>query len=136
MTSHQGACNGKGGCSSAERRTTTSLHELEIAKALQQRWSAGIARYRKGDGSLPFKGDAVEEAYAELLDFTLYLREAMRQHVLPLPMIRDLERHARTMTAQVQRHLIARDHGGTIPAGHPGLPRNLLVEMLLKESRR
>jgi len=136
MGSHQGACNGRGGCSSAEPRNKSPLHTIEIAKALQQRWSAGIAHYRGGDGSKPFKGDAVEEAYAELLDFTLYLREAMRQHVLPLPMIRDLERHARSMTAQVQRHLIARDHGGTVPAGHPALPRNLLVEMLLKEGQQ
>lgn len=115
---------------------TTPLHTLEIQKALQVRWSAGIARYRKGDGSLPFKGDAVEEAYAELLDFTLYLREAQRQHVMPLSLIRNLERHARSMTTQLQRHLIARDCGGTVPAGHPALPRNLFAEAAAKEGRR
>ena len=136
MTSHQGACNGKGGCARAEPRNATPLHTVEISKALQQRWSSGIDAYRGGDGSKPFKGDAVEEAYAELLDFTLYLREAMRQHVLPLPMIRDLERHVRSMTAQVQRHLIARDHGGTIPLGHPALARNLFAEAAAKEGRR
>jgi hypothetical protein len=135
MTSHEG-CNGKGGCGRAEPRIRVPLHTLEIQKALQLRWSEGIARYRGGDGSQPFKGDAIEEAYAELLDFTLYVREAMRQHVLPLPMIRDLERHARSMTTQVQRHLIARDHGGTVPAGHPGLPRNAFFEATKAEEAR
>ena len=120
----------------SEPRIKVPLHTIEIAKALQLRWSAGIAHYRGGDGSKPFKGDSVEALFEELLDAVLYLREAQRQHVMPLSLVRDLEWHMRSMTTQVQWHLIARDHGGTVPAGHPGLPRNLLAEMAAKESRR
>ena len=136
MTSHQGACNGRGGCSSAEPRNATPLHTVEIREALQQRWAEGVRRYRKGDASLPFAGDPIEEMYLEAIDLELYAREAMRQRVVPVAMLRDIERHVRSVTVVLQRHLLARDNGGVLPGGHPALARNLFSEAAAKEDRR
>jgi hypothetical protein len=99
--------------------TRLPLHALDPGKALQDRWAEGVRRYRGGDGSRPFVGDAVEEAYAELLDFTLYLREAQRQRALPLPFIRESEVHVRRMVDRFRRFLVARDAGGVVPLDHP-----------------
>ena len=137
MTSHQGACNGKGGCARAEPRNAAPLHTIEISKALQLRWSAGIDAYRGGDGSLPFKGDPIEEMYLEALDLELYAREAMRQRVVPLAMLRDIERHVRSVTVVLQRHLLSRDAGGTLPVDHPALRlRNMASTMAKAEEGR
>ena len=90
------------------------LHHLPHAEAISRRWEQGVARYRGGDLSRPFVGDAAAEAFEEALDLEIYAVEMVRQGY-SRALAANVNRHAREAARTLRRALLAMENGGRVP---------------------
>ena len=103
------------------------LWEVTLHEALERRWGDCLKESPEEDESEIRCRDVAGEAYEEVIRLVLYLHEARRRGGLSPVFLAELERSARIIARRLQRQLLARDHGGVCPPGHPALPPDPLA---------